>query len=190
MQNAGTYNEDLETGEYYWLEPLSWWDNFIDDCVAQDIMELRKSNDRIRQKMRETHNTDYRFVTVGYPNDISPEEFVKKWRQVEESKWKWGDDRITRFEFYRENGKYHPHVHMFIYTNKKSCHIVRELALKSGLANNYIDVKSGRSETHLNYIKGIKREEKQADIDRDAKVRETLGIPEYEYSEKLNLEKI
>lgn len=190
MEHAGTYRKDIHTGECYWLEPLSWWDHFIDDCITQDLKDIRIKNEKIRQKMRESNNADYRFVTVGYPNDISAEEFVKKWRDVEDSKWNWGDDRITRFEFYRENGKYHPHVHMYIYTNKKRCQIIKELSTKSGLDKNYIDVKSGRSETHMNYIKGIKREEKHGDMDRDAKVRETLGISEYEYSERLNLEKI
>lgn len=180
----------FEVSPAYTLPTREWWDKFIDDCITQDLKEVKRANERIKQKLRESDAAEYRFVTIGYPHENTPEQFIAKWRAVEASKWKWGDDRITRFEFYRNDGKYHPHVHMFIYTDKKKSQIVKELKSKTKLPDNFIDVKTGRLQTHMNYIKGIKQDSKQADMERDAEVREKLGMEEYEYSEKLNLEKI
>jgi hypothetical protein len=34
-------------------------------------------------------------------------------------------------EFFRDNGKYHPHIHMLIYTSKKRSQIIKELSSKT-----------------------------------------------------------
>ena len=85
---------------------------------------------------------------------------------------------------------------MLIYTNKKPCQIIKELASKSNIPKNFIDVKSGRYQDHKNYIYGIKRESKQLDMDKDTIIRKQLSLEEVEiktiekitFSENNNIE--
>ena len=170
----------MTAGRPIWEDSIFPLDRFIMDCVAQDLIQIHKDKQTVALKLRAANCVDYRFITIGYSNEIQPSDLISKWRIVEQSKWKWGDDRIQRFEFYRDDGKYHPHIHMLIYTNKKPSQIIKELSSKTNIPKNFIDVKSGRYVDHKNYIYGNKRESKQSDMDKDKLIRDKLDLEEVE----------
>lgn len=170
-----------------WDDKIHPLETFIMNCVAQDLIAIEKRKILVSDKLKSANAADYRFCTIGYPNTIQPSDLVSEWRIVESSKWKWGDDRIQRFEFYRDNGKYHPHIHMLIYTNKKPSQIIKELSAKTNIPKNFIDVKSGRYQQHFNYIYGNKTDKKEYDMNKDADVRKQLSLEEVEVK---TLEKI
>lgn len=78
-----------------------------------------------------------------------------------------------------------PHVHMMIrgVINQRPAYIAKRLAEYYDCAPNFIDVKHYRRkqlyEEHLNYIQGIKQEEKMPQVQLDIIDREALGIPHF-----------
>lgn len=80
------------------------------------------------------------------------------------------------FEYFGENGKYHPHAHIvakYKYINKFN--FIKPLAKKLNLQKNFIDVKYGTSseihERRMKYISGEKGEAKMEQVKLDQKYR-------------------
>jgi len=155
-------------------------DKLVDRMVVDDLQIEYQRLEGIKAMLRQSNKAQaYRFITISYPKSLKPDEFVKKVRKWQDTKWKWGTSRIQRFEFNGKEG-YHPHIHMLIFTEKKKSQIIKELSSKTKLDSNFIDVLTGRFTDHMNYIKGIKQESKQQQMELDSTARLSLGIQEYE----------
>lgn len=172
---GGVWQEAKEVEDYvHWL--------CVKFCISDQIEKmsvLKLIKEGVQSAKPEL--TPYKFVTIGYPHDIADQEFVADVRKWQSTSWIWGSHRIQRFEFFRDSGKRHPHLHMFVYTNKKTSEIIRELSNKTKIDKNFIDVKSGRYHVHLNYINGVKSEQKHEDMQQDAITRNILLLDEVEY---------
>lgn len=169
--------------EYYEKTQEDWIaeiDDLIDRCVVSDLAEKHAYKEKI-DKMLYKKNVPvaYKFITLAYPPELEPLEFVSKVREFQEKKWTWGDKRDQRFEFYSKEG-YNPHLHMFVYTNKKKSQVIKELSRKTGLAPNFIDVRDGRYKVHQDYIQGIKQTAKEKYMEQDEILRKELDLEEYE----------
>lgn len=155
-------------------------DDLVDDCVTSDMNAHILRQQKIQQLMRKGNKAQpYRFITISYPKEAKPEDFVRRVRKWQSTKWQWGSNRIQRFEFTGKAG-YHPHIHMMVFTDKKKSAIISELSRKVKLEKNFIDCLDGRYKEHIAYIKGQKQESKQAQMDADADQRNILGLSEYE----------
>lgn len=160
-----------------WINEI---DELIDKCVASDIAAKHAYNEKITKMLFKNNTpTPYKFVTLAFPPELKPNEFVERVRKFQNTKWKWGDNRIQRFEFYSKQG-YNPHLHMFIWTTKKKSQIIKELSAKTKLAPNFIDVRDGRYSVHFSYVNGDKQEAKEEYMKKDAAVRLELDLPEIE----------
>lgn len=155
-------------------------DTLIDKCVASDIRDKYAYQSRISKLLIKTNTpTPYKFVTLAYSPELKPLEFLERVRSFQQTRWKWGNNRIQRFEFYSKEG-YNPHLHMFIWTTKKKSQIIKELAKKTKLAPNFIDVRDGRYSVHFSYVNGEKQSSKEEYMKKDDEVRSELDLPEVE----------
>ncbi len=155
-------------------------DDLVNECVAFDMSNHILRLQKIQKLARNTNKIQkYSFVTISYPKKVNPQELIDKVRKWQATKWKWGSNRLQRFEFTGEFG-YHPHIHMMIFTSKKRSQIIKELSSKTKLATNFIDVLDGRYQDHMDYIKGNKQDSKAKQMEADDAQRILLGIDEYE----------
>ncbi len=169
--------------EYYEKTKEDWIaqiDDLIDRCVASDLAEKHAYNEKINKMLfKKNVPVPYKFITLAYSPELKPLEFVEKVREFQNKKWKWANERVQRFEFYSKEG-YNPHLHMFVWTNKKKSQIIKELSSKTGLAPNFIDVRDGRYKIHIDYVRGEKQTSKEQYMEKDKEVRTELDIEEYE----------
>lgn len=82
------------------------------------------------------------------------------------------------------SGGVRPHIHLMLLDTKvKPSRVIETLAKSFDLAKNSIECKRHFADhlynVHIDYIKGIKTEEKDENVKKDKQDRETLGIPDY-----------
>ena len=150
------------------------------------IVSERKFLARRIQKLKQDHNLSagHSHTWIGINPDPSNSDLESLASRTAElvSKYKMFAEYAYSVEQHTYNG-IRPHVHMLIHDTPKR-HRVRETISKHfDISQNFVETQTFRRnymyDEHIAYIKGYKKEEKQAYIQADKIDREQLGIADY-----------
>lgn len=81
-------------------------------------------------------------------------------------------------EGHTEKG-YRPHIHMLLITQHKPYRVIEKISKHFSCATNFVEAKNMNKyyEEKMNYLKGIKIDEKKLYVEKDIKERDSSGIP-------------
>lgn len=126
---------------------------------------------------------DYAFITCGLANSLKPQEAYDRCKKFLLKPFGYLGTVVSRMEFWRAEGAYHPHVHIFVDRKIQKAKVIRDLARAFKIEPQFVDMKCRDREQHWSYINGLKQDSKQLDMEKDAETRSALGIPEVFFSQ-------
>ena len=151
------------------------------DKNSQDILRRKFGYLENGKKPNENDLKSYYFITINLEgNKEQVKELYDKMCEAIH-RYKWLRKSIFNIEYYTKKGG-HPHTHIYVDTDKRRDTIIHLLAKFFKIKENYLDIKRyyGNPINHINYIKGIKKEEsKEEYIDKDDKLRDEYNIPKF-----------
>lgn len=127
-------------------------------------------------------NHDYAFITCGLANSLNPREAYERCKKFLLKPFAYMGQVVSRMEFFRAGGAYHPHVHIFVDRKVQKAKVIRDLARTFNIEPQFVDYKCRDRAQHWAYINGEKQDSKQLDMEKDAEQRSSLGIPEVFFS--------
>lgn len=152
------------------------------------MIELeRKSQENLAKKFgydkKTTKKTNYYFITINLPETEDESKCLDLYEKMNLAltKYKWLRKSIYNIEFYTAQGS-HPHCHCMCITERRRDCIIKILSNFFNIESNFIDIKRyyGDGSGHINYIKGLKKEEtKQEYILKDIELRNKYNIDQY-----------
>lgn len=151
------------------------------DKDSQEILKQKFGYGEIDKKQNEKDLKSYYFITINLEGN--KEQIKDLYDKMLEAlhRYKWLRKSIFNIEYYTKKGG-HPHSHLYVDCNKRRDTIIWLLSKFFNIKKNYLDVKRyyGNPINHINYIKGIKKEEnKEEYIDKDDKLRDEYNIPKF-----------
>lgn len=190
-QNKIIYDVCKRGGCEYWpgyepdnkhgREPIRVDDYMVTlDKYVNDLVNKRFGYDTKEKKKKRGM---YYFITINMPHTKDEEMALNLYdkMQLALTKYKWLRKSIYNIEFYTSEGS-HPHCHCYVETEKRRDCIIKILSTFFDIQPNFIDIKKyyGDGQGHINYIKGLKKEDiKQEYINKDIELRNKYNIEHY-----------
>lgn len=149
----------------------------LEDCVEQLV-----KNGGLK-KTKKPHS----LVTLSLPKEEYQKDFsdeIKKCINRNQSMMN-NNDYIFNLEFYgKKSDEIHPHAHILIKGGgMDKSKIIRAFSRHFKIQKNFIDIQRSEDEVlylkRLDYIKGIKKDEKMEYVQKDEEFREKHGILKY-----------
>ncbi|AXH73486.1 MAG: putative replication initiation protein [Cressdnaviricota sp.] len=151
------------------------------DKNSQEILKQKFGYGESGKQLKEKDLKSYYFITINLEGN--KEQVKELYDKMGEAihRYKWLRKSIFNIEYYTKKGG-HPHTHIYVDTDKRRDTIIHLLSKFFKIKENYLDIKRyyGNPINHINYIKGIKKEEsKEEYIDKDDKLRDEYNIPKF-----------
>lgn len=182
-----------ETDRAYDVAKLNWRAAFVDrdldptDSVFQRMLHnalvsayerkavIQRATFAVYTQLDPKH--DYAFITCGLPNSLDPRQAYDRCKKFLLKPFGYLGTVVSRMEFWRAGGSYHPHVHIFVDRKIQKAKVIRDLSRTFKIEPQFVDMKCRDRDQHWLYINGEKQDAKQLDMDKDAETRAALGIP-------------
>lgn len=160
-----------------------------DRPVEEVMIEVdRNSQEILKKKFGYGENLEnkkavnsYYFITINLGEN--KEQVKELYDKMQEAlhRYKWLRKSIYNIEYHTRKGA-HAHSHIYLDSNKRRDSIIHLLSKFFNIEKNYLDIKRyyGNPINHINYIKGIKKEESKAEyMKKDEELRNEYNIPTY-----------
>lgn len=178
------------------LERNERYKQVIIKCIENDLAVKADERNIINKRLKENSKKkskmrNHTFVTISLPivgkdfEDLGHthdkyHEIVYDWLNT--CPFEYLEGALYTIEFYGQELQLHPHIHILINHVMSPARVIRDFSRKFKIAKNFIDVKPGLSaslDTRMNYIQGIKIDDKMPQVIKDREMRESLGLKNY-----------
>lgn len=161
--------------------PVKTVDEFMIEVEKASQETLRKKFGYDLTKKQSKYN--YYFITINLPETEDEEKALELYEKMQYAltKYKWLRKSIWNIEFYTASGS-HPHSHCLCITERRRDCIIKILSSFFSIEPNFIDIKRfyGDGAGHINYVKGLKKEESKLEyINKDMTLRNKYNIEHY-----------
>lgn len=184
----GDYNE------FFKIKPTAaeiqqWMDEFeIKGYLAKQHNEERR---KLLMSGKSSHS---QLITINISQDYK-QPIKAQWdiiNALRDANYKWmSPDAVATFEYYGKDGKWNPHIHIVITRTTKRSTIEQQLTRKFFMNHKTkervkkwayciyknVDVADRDKSRVMDYVNGIKAEEKMEGVNKDREYREKNGVP-------------
>ncbi len=119
----------------------------------------------------------HRFLTISLPKTTTPARVAKEWERYLSNKSYAPQVKAYTYEFTNQALEYHPHIHVLMIGTKspQKHRLIRDISSHFKIEKNFIDIVTHTDpeifKTRMNYIKGEKDSEKEAQVKKDKEIR-------------------
>ncbi len=124
-------------------------------------------------------------ITISFDKALDDDHVVPEMekfiRMFKESDYKWCENAIYSLEFYSKEG-WNPHIHIVTDKNGSASQIAQAIKRSPGYKKSQVynvNVKVGTDKFHVDYVKGLKKDEKQENCEKDEEFRKIKKLLSY-----------
>lgn len=174
------------------LERNERYRQVIIKCIENDLSHKAEEKSIINKRLKDNSKKkskmrNHTFVTISLPilgkdfEDLGHTHYKynELVNDLNSCPFEYLENAFYCIEFYGQDLQLHPHIHILINHVMSPARLIRDFSRKFKIAKNFIDVKPGLSaclDTRMNYIQGIKIDEKTPQVIKDNEMRESLDL--------------
>lgn len=167
--------------KWYGKTYQDYYDLNLKEAIRSKIMKERKELDIRQDILKDLKLNKLYWGLIGFPNDISMNIIKKTLDKIQ--KLKIFSDSMYSVEFYSDDGKYNPHIHLLIkpvgsYTMSKLKGQLKKL-FAPYIVKHLGDVNQSDVQGKIDYLQGIKTDKKIANVDKDKEKRKQENIENF-----------
>lgn len=171
MADMRKHYDDIYRGKFEQIHGVTL-DQFIYDVTEKSLAKLKQ----VYLGDAKSHL----WIGINPPPDkYDMKQLYDKFKNLQ---FKWLDGALWTIEQNTANG-IRSHIHLMVMENVKPHRVIEQLSAKLSVNRESIDVKKftkGKGfQEHEQYIKGIKKDEKMENVEKDRNDRDNLGIPHF-----------
>lgn len=183
------------------LSPEDWWnENFEKEPTRDEVIQYLMNIDaKIMKEEQRRKNQFNRIITGDTMCCLATISIDQKYVQVVDlikeiiyvlrnSKYRWYNEPIARAEFFSDDGKWNPHIHIL---NKRGLDngvapsVIKQALVKKFKGNKYqvynVHATARSLTAGEDYINGVKKTTKMENVKKDKEYRESNNIDEIYY---------
>lgn len=180
-------DSESEYAIYAIMKDDGWDSQKINDLIYKmSVCSDRAQHvDKKLQHQRVFGNKPTLLITISFDKALDDAHVVPEMerfmRMFKESDYKWCENAIYSLEFYSKEG-WNPHIHICCDKNGSASQIAQAIKRSPGYKKSKVynvNVKAGADKFHIDYVKGIKKEEKLENCDKDEQFRKEKNLKSY-----------
>lgn len=156
--------------------------DFREWLIAGDRIISQNEEARIRKlvKVAQGNDAPTALITISVDMELTPEEAILRQKKIIEriksAKYKWLVEASYCFEYYSENQKWNPHIHIKLDKTAPPSVMAQQLRRKLKELTYYINVSIKTEEIHEAYINGDKTGKKTLNHEMDEDFRKLHNL--------------